>query len=83
MTMNIFIIYIFIIAFKFISKMNYNKKEFMKIMLLLLQLLILTFILGLGNNAGRYFYLLIPLVIIQIVSEIKVFRFELSDDPLS
>lgn len=83
MTMNIFIIYLFIISYKFIYKMNYNNKEFVKIMYLLLQLLILTFVLGLGNNAGRYFYLLIPLIIIQIFNEIKTFKFEYNNDHLS
>jgi len=33
----------------------------------------------LGNNAGRYFYMLIPLVIVQMINEIKVFELEKND----
>jgi hypothetical protein len=74
MTLNIVCIYGFIIGYKFVKKIPFDAHGFYKIVFLFAQLLILTFLLGLGNNAGRYFYILIPFVILQLISELKVFE---------
>lgn len=79
MTLNIFVIYIFIILYKRFKKITFDKHEFIKIMLLLLQILALSFLLSLGNNFGRYFYILLPLIIIQIANEVKIFKLDTED----
>lgn len=76
MTMNVFIIYLLIIGYKWIRQIEFNRYEFIKIMFLLLQILILTFLLALGNNAGRYFYMLMPLIVLNIINEVKTFKLE-------
>jgi len=78
MTLNIFIIYVFVVAYKHFKNISYDKHEFLKINLLFVQLLIIAFLLALGNNSGRYFYILTPLLIVQIVNELKVFQLDKS-----
>lgn len=78
MTLNIFIIYILIVAYKRYKNLSYEKFEFLKISLLFAQLIIIAFLLALGNNSGRYFYILTPLFIVQIVNELKVFQLDKS-----
>jgi hypothetical protein len=76
MTLNIFIIYVLVITFKYIKKIAINSFEFLKINLLFLQLLALTVLLSLGNNAGRYFYILTPFIIINLLNEVRPFKLE-------
>ena len=76
MTLNIFIIYALVIAYKYIKKIAFNSFEFLKINLLFLQLLALTVLLSLGNNAGRYFYILTPFIIINLLNEVRHFKLE-------
>lgn len=80
MTMNIFIIYLFIVAFKYYKNLPFNRYSLLKNLLLLAQILILTFLLALGNNAGRYFYILVPLIILSILEELREFKFETERD---
>lgn len=75
MTMNVFLLYLALVAYKYYRKMDIDKYALFKVTCLLAQLLILTFLLGLGNNAGRYFYMLLPLIIIYLINEIAIFDF--------
>lgn len=76
MTMNVFFIYVIIVIYKKCIKLNINKFEFNKSLFLLGQIIILTFLLSLGNNAGRYFYMLIPMIIVNIIEELKIFSLD-------
>jgi hypothetical protein len=74
MTMNLCLVYFFVVGYKKYKRLEINRYELLKIVLLVVQVLVLSFLLALGNNAGRYFYLFIPLVILYLVEEIKVFK---------
>jgi hypothetical protein len=69
MTLNIFIIYLGLIAYKMYHRMAYSKWEFFKILFLFLQINVISVAAVFGNNMGRYFYILIPLIIYQIIVE--------------
>ena len=69
MTLNIFILYLFIIFYKWKNNMKFNSGAFVKFMLLFVQLIVVSFAAVLGNNAGRYFYILIPFVIFELAGE--------------
>ena len=72
MTMNIAIIYFALVFYKMYKRISFQKHEFNKIVFLLAQVVLLSFLLALGNNTGRYFYMLLPLVLLLIGDEIKV-----------
>lgn len=74
MTMNICLVYFLVIFYKRYKRLEVNRHELLKINLLILQVLVLSFLLALGNNAGRYFYLLIPIVILNLMDEIRAFK---------
>jgi hypothetical protein len=71
LTMNLCLLYFAIVIYKQYKKMPVDKISLLKIILLLVQILILSFLLALGNNAGRYFYMITPLIIISLLSEVK------------
>jgi hypothetical protein len=74
MTLNLFLIYIGLIIYKKVCQLDCNSWIFTTILLLFAQILLLTFFLGLGNNSGRYFYILSPYIIINIFNELKTMR---------
>jgi hypothetical protein len=74
MTMNICLIYFLIVLYKRYKKLEVNRYELLKVVFLILQVLILSFLLALGNNAGRYFYLFVPIVILNLMDELRAFR---------
>lgn len=69
LTANLLLLYMGLVAFKYYRNSKVNGYEFLRIVLLLLQVHLLSISGGHGNNAGRYFYLLVPLIIIQLVNE--------------
>jgi hypothetical protein len=71
MTLNLFVLYILLVIFKVVRKLPIGNWSLATVLLLFGQLLLLTFFLGLGNNAGRYFYIVSPLIIINIFMELK------------
>lgn len=71
MTLNITLIYLLIIGYKKMKKMSIDTYNFLKITLLFLQINVISFVAAFGNNTGRYFYILIPLVIFQLVKEVQ------------
>jgi hypothetical protein len=73
LTLNIFFIYVLLFVYKESKRMTTNRFEFMKIILLFLQINIISFAAVFGNNTGRYFYMLVPLVIFQIIAEVQPF----------
>ncbi len=76
MTLNVFILYFGIVLYKKWKRISYHQQNFVKVNLLFLQLIVLSFLLGLGNNSGRYFYMLTPMFIIYLLNELKVFKLE-------
>jgi hypothetical protein len=74
MTMNICLIYFLVVLYKRYKRLEINRYELLKVGLLILQVLILSFLLALGNNAGRYFYLFVPIIILNLIEEVRAFR---------
>ena len=71
MTLNISLIYFGIIFYKKFKCLSFQKHDFYKITLLFAQIVVLAVLLGLGNNTGRYYYMLLPLVLLVIGDEVK------------
>ena len=76
MTMNVLVLYVAVIIYKICRGLAFNKDNLIKTSLLFIQILLLTFLLALGNNAGRYYYMLTPLIIMYLIEEIRVFSLE-------
>jgi hypothetical protein len=74
MTMNITVIYIGVLIYKKWKRLSIGKFDFVKVVLLFLQITVISFAAVFGNNMGRYFYMLIPMVIFYLMSELNVFR---------
>ena len=73
MTMNIGLIYFALVFYKMYRGISFQKHDFNIIVFLLMQVVLLAFLLALGNNTGRYFYMLLPLILLLIGDEVKVF----------
>ncbi len=71
MTLNIFIIYLIVVAYKKLKKLPIDTFSFLKLLILFIQINIISFAAVLGNNTGRYFYILIPMVIFYLTQETK------------
>lgn len=71
MTINIFLIYIALILYKKWRRLPFDDFAFLKIILLFIQINIISFAAVFGNNTGRYFYILVPMVIFYLVVELK------------
>lgn len=71
MTLNIFIIYLLIVLYKKWKKFEIDSFNLVKLLLLFLQINVISFAAVFGNNTGRYFYILIPLVIFQLIKELS------------
>jgi hypothetical protein len=74
MTLNIFLIYLGVITFKWIRSIPIiDKIGFYKIIALFIQINIISFAAVFGNNTGRYFYILVPMVIFYLIKESLTF----------
>jgi hypothetical protein len=73
MTMNLYLVYIFIIIYKRLKGMEINKHHLFITLLLLAQITILSYAATFGTNNGRYFYLNIPLFLYFMMLELKPF----------
>lgn len=73
-TLNIAILYVLIIAYKKYKKMRYDGFALAKIAILFLQINIISFAAVFGNNTGRYFYMLVPMIIYYLITELSVFN---------
>lgn len=71
MTMNVFIVYIFVVIYKKWKNLEIDSFNLLKLVLLFLQINVISFAAVFGNNTGRYFYILIPFVIFQLIKEVK------------
>ncbi len=73
MTMNLYLVYIFILIYKRFKGLEINKHQLYITLLLLAQITILSYAATFGTNNGRYFYLNIPLFLYFMMLEIKPF----------
>jgi hypothetical protein len=81
MTMNIYLVYIFILVYKKIKGFSINKHHLYVTLVLLVEITALSFAATFGTNNGRYFYLNIPLFLYYILEELKPFNLALVSDP--
>jgi hypothetical protein len=70
-TMNLLALYVFILAYKTLKKMSISRELAVRNLLLLLLAAVLTVLIGLGTNAGRVFYITVPVVVIGIAKEME------------
>lgn len=73
MTMNVYFVYLFILLYKKYKGLEINKHFLYISLMILLQITILSFAATFGNNNGRYFCLVIPLILYYIAVEISSF----------
>lgn len=71
MTMNIFILYTGVLIYKWFKKTEVDGFGFVKLLILFFQINVISFAAVFGNNTGRYFYMLIPMVIFYLVKEVN------------
>lgn len=67
---NIFWIYVFVVAYKRLNKLEYDKHFLITILIILIQVILMSIITKFGNNAGRYFYYTSPIVIYYLFVEL-------------
>ncbi len=73
MTMNIYLIYIFIVIYKKMKGMAINSHYLLITVLLLAEITVLSYAATFGTNNGRYFYLNIPFFLYLMMLEIRPF----------
>ncbi len=79
MTMNIYFIYLLVLAIKKYNDMKINTYNFITTVLLFIQITILSIATTSGNNNGRYFYFATPYFLYLILSEVNsILRIELN-----
>jgi hypothetical protein len=71
MTLNLFFIYLAVVIYKKINSLNISGFNLFKSLMLFLQAIFLSIAGGHGNNAGRYYYLVVPIVIFFLVKELS------------
>lgn len=69
LTLNVFFIYLGVLIYKKWNKLSIDGFSFLKLMLLFVQINIISYLAGHGTNCGRYFYMVIPLVIYEMIRE--------------
>ncbi len=71
LTLNLFIIYLAIIFYKLKERFVIRRAGFVKIIFLFLQVNLICWMAAFVNNTGRYFFMLAPLLILELMLEIK------------
>lgn len=69
LTLNIYFVYMGIVFYKWRKRISIQRYAFYNINVLMLQIVLISFAASLGNNAGRYFYMLSPMIIYYAVVE--------------
>ncbi|HEY1047257.1 MAG TPA: hypothetical protein VGF79_12505 [Bacteroidia bacterium] len=73
MTMNVYLIYVFILIYKKMKGLSINKHYFIMTILMLAEITVLSYAATFGTNNGRYFYLNIPFFLYLMLMELKPF----------
>ena len=71
LTLNVFILYLLVIFYKKMKNYPIDAFNLLKVILLFLQINLVTFAGGFGNNAGRIFYFVVPLIIFYLIKEVS------------
>lgn len=74
MTLNLYWIYTGLILYKIYKKAKVDSFIYLKVLLLIFQIVFLSFAAVLGNNAGRYLYMMTPIIIYAIFVEVKTLK---------
>ena len=72
-SLNLFFLYIGAILYKKVKGLTWDRFNFLKVIVLFLQINLICHVAGHGNNCGRYFYILIPLIIFLLIKEVSGF----------
>jgi hypothetical protein len=70
MTMNLSIVYVLILIYKRLKRIDTDNHAFLVFASLLVQINLISIAAVFGNNVGRYFYILVPFVLFQSASEL-------------
>lgn len=71
MTMNLYLVYLFVLLYKKHKGLEINRHHFFITLLLLAEITMLSFAATFGTNNGRYFYMNIPFFIYYMLMELK------------
>jgi hypothetical protein len=69
MTLNLFYLYVGIVLYKKMKGLTIDGFSVVKILVLFVQINLICHLAGHGNNCGRYFYMLTPLIIFLLITE--------------
>ncbi|MGL4597308.1 MAG: hypothetical protein ACRCYO_07270, partial [Bacteroidia bacterium] len=69
LTQNLLFLYFLVYAYKRMTGREVNKRYLTTTLLLLAQIVVLSLLVRLGNNTGRYFYMAAPVVIYYLMAE--------------
>lgn len=72
LTLNLFIMYTAIVAYKKYNRLEIIGNGLLKINLLLLQIILISFAASLGTNTGRYFFIAAPLLVYYLAVESNI-----------
>ncbi|WP_317898653.1 hypothetical protein [Aurantibacillus circumpalustris] len=70
MTLNLLFVYLGIVLYKKLKGLSFDGFSLIKISILFLQINVICHLAGHGNNCGRYFYMLTPLIVFMLIREI-------------
>jgi len=70
LTLNVFFIYLGLLIYKKWNNLAIDRFLFFKLMVLFVQINIISYLAGHGTNCGRYFYMVLPMVIYMMVKEV-------------
>lgn len=66
---NLMLIYVGVCIYKAWKKIPFDKISLLVVLALFLEIVVLSILIGLGNNTGRYFYMTAPIIIFLIAKE--------------
>jgi hypothetical protein len=70
MTLNLFLIYFGVLVYKKVKGLFVDGFSLLKLLVLFVQINIICHLAGHGNNCGRYFYMVVPLVIYEMLRDV-------------
>lgn len=71
LTLNLFLIYLGLLLYKKWRGLYINRFNAWVLVILFIQINLISHVAGHGNNCGRYFYMLSPLIIFYLMKELK------------
>ncbi len=71
LSLNLVLLYLAILAYKRLKGLELNKYHLLMVLVLLAQVIVMSIMTHFGNNAGRYYFYITPLIILFIALEAK------------